>query len=98
MAPSRKKIPRHGDGSSMNLPDNLLLPLKKHSYFRGLFALKAFHPVLHEMEKGLTSITVSEIGNSMAPSKALMLLFKLHTLKLTENQVTNLIRHPSQPL
>jgi pre-mRNA-splicing factor 38B len=93
--PTRARLERYGNKTTMNLPEPLYQAILTHPFFRQLYRLKAFHPVLHAMEKDLLSLTVYEPGSSVMPAKAMIYLFKLYTLKLTEKQISNIIRHPS---
>lgn len=96
--PTRAKLIRYGNETTMNLPESLYKTIRSHPYFRGLYRLKAFHPVIHEIDREIRAITVYEAGSDVEPSKAMILLYKLYTLKLTENQINNMIRYPSNPL
>lgn len=103
----------HGNPSTMNLNPLLLANIRSSQYFKKqLIGLTGFLEIVDEIyykvkhlepwEKGSDIMNKSYkiyrgVGGHGIPSTAFCLLYKLHTLKLTQKQVVKLVLHEDSP-
>ncbi|KAJ3023320.1 PRP38 pre-mRNA processing factor 38 domain-containing protein B [Thoreauomyces humboldtii] len=85
------KLETVGSITTMNLHNVLYQNILTSAYFKGLYEIKTFHEVVDEIYN-----REPFFGGNHA-STAFCLLYKLWTLKLTENQVEELITHTDSP-
>jgi len=80
----------------MNLPQAFYINIQSNMYFKNLIRFKTYHEVLHEIRKEAKNLEPRIKGTQM-PSTVWCLLFKLFTLKLTENQLTDMLDNETNP-
>eukprot|EP00300_Choanocystis_sp_HF-7_P017336 c19699_g1_i2.p1 GENE.c19699_g1_i2~~c19699_g1_i2.p1 ORF type:complete len:376 (-),score=41.41 c19699_g1_i2:1-1047(-) len=77
----------------MNLPEQVSYAVYSDPYFKSLLTKKTYHEVIFAIDEEVMFVEPFIPNTGGMPSKALCLLFKFSTLKLTPKQLHGLLRY-----
>jgi pre-mRNA-splicing factor 38B len=83
------KLVVQGNVDSMNLPAPMVIAINSSDYFKGLYDMKSFAPVIHEIIKRVDNI--DPWASNQTASCCMCLLMKLFRIKLTERQMESML-------